>query len=181
MKDNLEQKFKELENQFDIEEPTIGHFNRFEAKLARATEEKQTIKWNHKTWKWLSVAAAIVLTFGLWFTTTSISSEGMQLAEVSPEMEETQSFFITTINKELAEIKKQKNTENAAIIDNAFQHLNELETAYKKLTIDLKETADDKRIIYAMIYNFQQRIEILKTLLEQLEDIKELKNEVKQA
>lgn len=180
MKDNLEQKFKELENQFDIEEPSIGHFNRFEAKLARATEEKQTTKWNPKTWKWLSVAAAIVLTFGLWFTTTSTSSEGMQLAEVSPEMEETQSFFITTINKELETIKKQKNAENAEIIDNAFQHLKQLEDAYKKLTIDLKETAGDKRIIYAMIHNFQQRIEILKTLLEQLEDIKELKNEVQQ-
>ena len=33
MKDNLEHKFKELENQFDLEEPTIGHFNRFESKL----------------------------------------------------------------------------------------------------------------------------------------------------
>ena len=33
MKDNLDNIFKNLEGEFDIEEPTIGHFNRFEAKL----------------------------------------------------------------------------------------------------------------------------------------------------
>ena len=51
MKDKLEQRFKELEGQFDIEEPKLGHFNRFEVKLTRQTTKQSN--WNPNTWKWL--------------------------------------------------------------------------------------------------------------------------------
>lgn len=181
MKDNLEQKFKDLQHQFDVEEPAIGHFNRFEAKLARVNSAKQTTKWNPKTWRWLSVAAAVLLTFGIWFAKSASNEQGMQLAEISPEMQETQSFFVTTINKELTSIKNMRNEDNTAIIDNALEHLERLESDYKQLTLDLEDTSDDKRIIYAMIANFQQRIEILKSLLEQLDEIKVMKSELNQA
>ena len=92
MKDNLEKRIKELHGQFDFEEPTIGHFNRFEAKLARHTEQPKTVKWNPTTWKWLAVAASIALVFTLYFGGSS-DQVGMQLSEVSPEMEETESFL----------------------------------------------------------------------------------------
>ena len=181
MKDNLDKRFLELEGQFDIEEPTIGHFNRFEAKLSRQIEEDKTIKWNPTTWKWLSVAAAVLLTFGIWFGTSNNEEQGMQLAEVSPEMEEAQSFFVSTINKELESIKLERNDENTLIIDNALRHLEQLELDYNQLTLDLEHTDDDKRIIYAMINNFQQRIEVLQSLLLQLDEIKTMKSELNQA
>lgn len=181
MKDNLEQNFKDLQNQFDVEEPTVGHLNRFEAKLARASEEKQSSKFNSKNWKWFSVASAVIVSIGLWFVKPSMSEQGMQLAEVSAEMKETQSFFVTTINKELSSIKKLRTSENTKIIDNALQRIAQLELDYKQLTLDLEDTADDKRIIYAMIANFQQRIDVLQLLLEQLDEIKILKSKVNQA
>ena len=60
MKDNLENKFIELKGQFDTEEPTIGHFDRFEARLAKEVKQTKVIKWNPVTWRWLSVAASIL-------------------------------------------------------------------------------------------------------------------------
>ncbi len=180
MKDNLEKRFKELKGQFDLEEPSIGHFNRFEAKLARHSKQDNVVKWNPSTWKWLAVAASIVLLVGVWFGTPK-NTPGMQLAEVSPEMEETQSFFVSTIEKELQDINLQRDDSNKEIIDNALIHLNKLEKEYDQLTLELENSDQDKRIIYAMINNFQQRIEVLQTLLQQLDEINTLKSELSNA
>ncbi len=179
MKDNLENRFKELENQFDIEEPRIGHFDRFEAKLAQK-EDKSTIKWNPRTWKWLAVAASVLLLVGFWFGNYTANTS-MQLAEISPEMEETQSFFMASIQKEIEKINVQRNETNAQIIDDAFAQLKILESKYDELTVELLDTSEDKRIIYAMIANFQQRIEVLEHLLEQLDEIKIINSELNAA
>lgn len=179
MKDNLENRFKELQGQFDFEEPSIGHFNRFEAKLARQSDNSKSVKWNPKTWRWLAVAASITLLLTLYLGGSS-EDLGMQLSEVSPEMEETESFFVSTIQNELESIDAQRTDENNEIIDNALAHLEILENEYNQLTIDLEHSDQDKRIVYAMINNFQQRIEVLQTLLQQLDEINNIKSELTQ-
>ncbi len=174
MKDNLDNIFKELENQFDIEEPNIGHFNRFEAKLNRSGHLFS--KRNFKRLSYIAVAASIVMLFGVWLG-ASFSDAGMELASISSEMEETQSYFVSTIEKELETIEKERNGDTEQLISDALTQLNKLEEQYRTLTIELKESNEDKRIIYAMISNFQQRIEILQSLLIQIEDVKQIKNQ----
>jgi len=172
MKDKLEQRFKELEGQFDTEEPKLGHFNRFEAKLAQ--KDTKQPKWNPRSWAWIAVAASIALLFGIWFGGYS-SKQGLELADVSPQMEETQSFFVSTIRQEIEYINLKRNDDNQQIIEDAFLQLNKLEENYKNLTVELDDSNKDKRIIYAMINNFQQRIEILQTLLQQLDELEQIK------
>lgn len=172
MKDNLDNIFKELENQFDIEEPNIGHFNRFEAKLNQSIAPKKRFK----LFSYVAIAASIALLIGVWLG-TSFSDNGMELASISSEMEETQSYFVTTIQKELETIEKERNGDTEQLINDALTQLNKLEEEYRTLTLDLKESTEDKRIIYAMIWNFQQRIEILQSLLIQIEDIKQIKTQ----
>ena len=50
-----------------------------------------------------------------------------------------------------------------------------LEEDYEALRLDLTESGDDKRVIYAMITNFQNRIDLLQNVLEKIEEIKQLK------
>ena len=42
-------------------------------------------------------------------------------------------------------------------------------------TIELKESSEDKRVIYAMITNFQKRLEVLQNLMLQLEEFENYK------
>ncbi|MFA5298958.1 MAG: hypothetical protein WC389_12190 [Lutibacter sp.] len=170
MQGNLEKIFEKLENQFDVEAPNIGHFDRFKAKLNK--EKKPSILL--KLWPFIAIAASIILLFGVWLG-KSLSNQGMELATVSSQMEETQNFFVATIRKELASIEKERNPETEQLITDGFQQLDILEKQYGKLTLELKESTADKRIIYAMISNFQQRIEVLQNLLIQIEDVKQLK------
>jgi len=172
MKDNLENIFKKLENQFDIEEPSIGHFNRFEAKL----NKKSAPKKNFKLFSYVAVAASIVLLFGVWMG-ASFSNKGMELAGISSEMEETQNYFLVTIENELSTIENERNSDTEKIINDGLYQLKKLEKNYNALTLELKESNEDKRIIYAMISNFQQRIDILQNLLNQIETIKQLKTQ----
>jgi len=166
MKDNFDTLF---EKDFDIEEPTIGHFERFEKRISKGTKKK-----NH-FWKWISVAASVVLLLGVWLG-QNLQSDSLELADVSPKMEETQTYFASVIKTEIQKINKQKSPENNKIIADAFIRLDNLESQYVKLTIELKESDADKRVIFAMISNFQQRIEILKNVLEQIDNLKQLKS-----
>ena len=168
MKDKLEDTFKD--KNFDYQEPNIGHFERFEAKLNQ--QNKGTKKVVKTQWHWLAVAASILLFFGYWLGNQNVNN-GLELADVSPKMEETQNFYLATIHNEIKQIESEKTPENQAIIDDAFVQLEMLENAYQKLTLELKESNQDKRVIYAMIANFQQRLEVLQNLMDQLEEFKD--------
>ncbi|AOW19213.1 hypothetical protein [Urechidicola croceus] len=166
MNDNFDKLF---DKDFDIVEPTIGHFERFQKRV-----ENQPEKYNPNSWKWLIMVASIALIFGIWFGQNQ-SNNKLELADISPKMEETQDYFTSAIRVEIEKINAQKTPENSLLIEDAFQRLNKLEKQYSKLTFELKESEEDQRVIYAMISNFQQRIEVLKNLVNQLENIKQLK------
>ena len=134
MKDNLTNKFKELENQFDIEEPTIGHFDRFEAKLN--SRKSSTRNKAFKFISFIAIAASIILFVGIWIG-TSYSNKGMELAGVSLEMKETQTYFINTINKELATIENERSGETEKVISDGLNQLKKLEAKYLELTFEL--------------------------------------------
>jgi len=171
MKDNFETLFNK---DFDIAEPAMGHFDRFEKRIS-----KPILKKKNNSWKWITIAASIVLLFGVWLG-QNLQPDRLELADVSPKMEETQTYFTSVIKTEIQKINNQKTPENQKMIADAFTRMDNLETQYLKLTKELKESDADKRVIFAMISNFQQRIEILKNLLEQmeyLEQIKTTKNE----
>ena len=170
MKDKLDHIFKEKRSEFDFEEPNIGHFNRFEAKL-KAGKEQPVVK--KTSWHWLAIAASVLLIFGYWLGNNDLN-KGLELADVSPKMEETQGFYLATIHKEIEEIKKQETPQNKKIIDDAFAQLEKLENNYQKLTLELKESNEDKRVIYAMISNFQRRLEVLQNLVDQLEEFENI-------
>ena len=168
MDDNFENIFKGDKSKFDLVEPNIGHFNRFEKKLNAQNNKQSTAA---KTpWHWLAIAASVILFFGYWLGNQN-NNTGLELAAVSPKMEETQNFYLSTIHKEIEQIKKQETPENQIIIDDAFAQLDLLEKDYKKLTFELKESNVDKRVIFAMISNFQKRVEVLQNLVDQLESL----------
>ncbi len=151
------------ETKFDIEQPNLGHELRFLKKL-----ETQKLKTNKSFWKpLLSIAASIVLIITATFTIIK-NNAVTGLASVSPEMAKTESFFTLTIANEIEKLKKQASPEHKNIINDALFQINKLENSYQNLVMDLKTNTTEERIIYAMISNFQDRIEILQSVLHQI-------------
>ncbi len=163
---NLEEKIKTLEGQFDIEEPSICHFNRFEARLQNKRKKKPFNKF-------YLVASVVLLFVVIGF---KLFSEKANTNMVTPEFKQTENYFSTVINDELKKVVAQKNADNQQIISDAFLQMKKLEDNYKQLQKDLKNTQNKKAIIYAMLDNYQQRIKILQNLLNTLNQYKQLKN-----
>jgi hypothetical protein len=90
-------------------------------------------------------------------------------------MQQTQSFFTSAINQELETIQSLQTPETKRLVDDAITQLTILETEYQSLKIDLKKSGQDKRVIYAMITNFQSRIDLLKEVASQIDELKNLK------
>ena len=163
MEDKLHQFFSE--NNFDLQEPHIGHLERFERKLNNPG------KINKTSWKWLSIAASVVLVLGFWLGSNH-QKQQLDLADISPKMQEVQTYFISTINQELKTLEKNRNLDTETIIENALEELEELEDNYKVFVQELTKNGQQRKIINAMISNYQQRLQVLENVLKQIEQIK---------
>jgi len=174
-KDNLEKLFDNLQHTFDVEEPTLDHEKRFLKKLNKQ-EVADVTKPKQNFWKpLLGIAASIAILVSV-FIGTQKDDSVYDLASISPEMAETQNFFTSTIASELTKLEKETNPETKLLISDAMIQMERLEKEYNDLKEDLSESGEDKRVIYAMISNFQNRIDILENTLKQIENVKQLKN-----
>ena len=171
-KDNIDKLFGTLENDFDFHLPNSGHQQRFLEKLKQQDIIAESSKQKTNYWKpFLAVAASIVLCFSI-FTVMQQQPEIKDLASVSPELSRTQDFFTLAIQNELASLEAERSPETEELIDDALKQLHVLEVDYEQLKKDLTESGDDNRVIYAMISNFQNRIDVLKHVLENIEEVK---------
>ncbi|WP_250432340.1 hypothetical protein [Hanstruepera flava] len=174
--DNLDTLFKDLQGSFDNETPHEDHKKRFMAKLNNQNKTVDVSKKHGAIWKPLvGIAASIVLILVLTFGNNQ-DANANGLASVSPEMAQTQDFFTSTIAMELKKLEDATNPETKVLIQDALNQMKRLEIEYESLITDLTESGNDQRVIYAMISNFQNRIEILQNTLQQIEIVEQLKN-----
>jgi len=172
MEDKLHQFFSE--NEFDLQEPHSGHLARFEHKLNASKERNKT------SWKWLSIAASVVLVLGFWLGSAHQKKQ-IELADISPKMEEVQNYFVSSIHQELKTLEKNRSLETETIIENALDKLEDLEEDYQIFVKELTKNGKQRKLITAMIKNYQNRLDILEKTLKQIEYIKNpnlLENEI---
>lgn len=164
---NLNQLF-ENQNNWDFEEPNLGHEKRFLDKLKKQQPKK---KFN---WIPLSIAASLLLGFGiLIFNHTNNQTEEVAF---SPQVQETHDYFSSVINNELASLKKQETPQSKALINDAMNEMESLEKDYQNLKEEIAKNGENKQIVFAMITNMQTRISFIKSVLEQVEDINKINN-----
>ena len=165
MEDKLNEFFSE--NKFDFKQPNAGHLERFERKLNAPKMRSKT------SWSWLSIAASVVLIFGFWLGSSHQKSQ-IDLADVSPKMEEVQHYFVSTITQELKTLEEHRSLETETIIENALDQLEELEDNYTVFVQELTKNGKHRSVISAMIKNYQRRLDILENTLKQIDKIKNL-------
>lgn len=171
-KDTMNTLFESLEGGFDVHESPSGHQSRFLEKLQVIEKPKSKARnWVYPLTIAASIAALVV--FGFFFQSETVTKA--DLASVSPEMEQTESFFVSTINDELLTLKSFETPETAALVKDVLTQISILETEYEDLKTDLVSSGNDKRVIYAMINNFQNRIDLLQQVITTIEEIKTLK------
>jgi hypothetical protein len=165
--------FKDLENNFDIENPNLGHRQRFLDRLNNEPQKISFINTLQSHWKPLMGIAASLVLLSFVFIQFTTGPAMRELASISPEMAETENFFTTTIESELERLNQEISPEYQELIVDALFQIELLEQNYQQLKIDLNESGNDTRVITAMISNYQNRIDLLQNVLDQIEQVKQ--------
>jgi len=185
-KDDIEELMKKHADALNDNEPAAGHFERFEARLkAQNTTRKITGKLL------LKVAAAVVFVLLLgnqlftWFSPNSrglIFNNGkhntITLASLSPEYQEVEFYYTTSINSELSQWHTLSNEGFISVDEQKMmnEELEEFEQLYKNLQRDLAANPNDERVINAMLEFYQTKLSLINMIVSKLEEVKQQKN-----
>jgi len=175
-KNTLEDLFKNLENDFDTENPNLGHQKRFLNKLN--TQNSSMNNTNKNLWKaFIGIAASIALLISL-FLFSPKEANTTDLASISPEMAKVESVFTASLSRELENLNSEDMPEYQELIVDALFKLKVLEEDYNQLIIGLKAYPKDELILDAMILNFQSRINVIEDTKEKIKEQNNINKQV---
>lgn len=166
---NMDDLFAKFNGQWDSEEPAAGHQDRF---LDRLDGRKKKRGFPYRLA--IPIAAAILILFGVFISYNPDTAPKDAFANVSPKAKETQLYFASVIQKELARVEKEKSPETQRLVKDALFRMQELESDYDKLTQELLKKGESRQLLHAMITNLQTRIAFLEDVLEKIENTKKL-------
>lgn len=168
--DSLDQLFQDLKGHFDAHEPPMGHQERFLERLKGQNKRHSTPI--RTLWAPLSIAATVLvllgLAFGLFAQTPSVTE---QVAEISPEIGQTQYYFASLVEGQLKELEASRTPKTEKIIADALVQIKSLESNFSHLERELINGGNSKLLLSAMITNFQTRIDLLQEVMQQIENI----------
>ncbi|MBT8282406.1 MAG: hypothetical protein KJO86_01605 [Muriicola sp.] len=174
-KNPIEDLFKKISPELDREEPMAGHQDRFLEKLqAQNARKPGGVSW----WKPLAIAASVALLFGVFIGSLYQNPSAEEtLAEMGPEVSNTELYFAAVIEEQLTLLQQQDSPEAKILIADAMDQLAFLEEDYSQMRTDLLEGGDYKIILSAMVQNFQMRIDLLEDVMQKVESVKNLKEQ----
>ncbi|WP_167614815.1 hypothetical protein [Maribellus sediminis] len=185
-KDYIEELIANNLDALNDNEPFEGHFERFEAKL-KAKNRTRKISLNLV----LKVAAVVVFAFlatnqaFIYFSPDSQGlilnankSKAVTLASVSPEYQEVEFYYTTSINTGLEQWNALSAEGMISEDEEAMMQdeLKEFERLYKNLQSDLAANPNDERVINAMLEFYQTKLSLITMIVNKLEEVKQQKN-----
>ncbi len=156
--------------QINIYKLKTGHEERFQKKLKSQNQQYQ-IGFVRRYYKKLLAAASVIILISVAGQYYKFSKQ-MQTKDV--EIQQNEQYFSGIIKTEIKQIKSEKTPETQKVFDDAMGRINQLEKDYCRLVEDYRVN-HDKYILNAMIENYQQRIDILQFVKQEIKKIKENK------
>ncbi|MGK0414261.1 MAG: hypothetical protein ACJA1B_002484 [Polaribacter sp.] len=161
---------------------SANHAKKFEALLQKEMHEKKLKK---RSFKWLSIAASIVLliSLGIQFypteniisnteTSTKSVDNTITLGNISPEFNTIETYYVNSINIEISQLDLSE--EHKDMVDGYLLKIAELTKEYKTLTKELNTNGVNDATIDALISNLQLRLKLLQRLRKQINELTNL-------
>jgi ribosome-binding factor A len=170
----LEEKIRKNRDLFDGAEPTEGHLERFQSKLAGLHEKEETRQAHKPSGRLLRVAAVIAVLLSLSITyyliDPAVNSSHVAASTLPQEIQEARMYY----NK-LAEEKLQKinncaaSTSEASYIQKVVtKEISMLDSSSVQLEAKLQIDNKNERLINALIRNYKTKSDLLDDILTRL-------------
>ena len=157
-----------------------GHEARFLSKLGKKLPEKRRRIF---TMQWSRAAAVGLLLISLgWGVYYSFSPESpteklLTLSDISPELKKVETYFISSINVRLANLKVSEKEKE--LVDAYLTKLKELGVEYQNLNLELNRIGVNDMTVTALIENLKIQLQLLKRLEKELDHSKQGSHENK--
>ena len=178
MKDELERLITNNRHSIQDEEPLEGHFERFEARLQKASKPTRTINFRPI----LKIAAMVVFVLlaanqaRMWFYPEKV--EALTLGSISEEYREVEFYYTNAI--EIGMTQWEKLSDEGLVSEPEQQMMQQeqqdFDLMYQKLQEELKANPNDERVINAMLEYYQARMNIITLIINKLQEVKQQKN-----
>lgn len=156
------------------------HRSVFEKKL-----QKELHGRSGGTFQYLMIAASVVLLFTMGYLLTftqdspiekiQTPSAKVSLEEFSPELKKIETYYLTAINLELANL--EVTDANKLVLQEYFSKMNTLTNEYKLQSEQLQINKIDDELINNLIDNLQMRLQLMIELKNELKKLKSKENE----
>ncbi len=165
---------KENKEAFLDQEPSDGHFERFEQRLKTQKRKVRIIRLSKSISKVAAIGLLAIMS-SLWAYNEFISpkEQGMSLSDISPDYQEVEFFFTSQINSKYQDILNNEILDDSEYKKNLNQEMIRMDSLYNELKLELGENPNDERIIQAMIRHYQTKLQVMSDILEQLNKIKQ--------
>lgn len=167
----------DVENKVEL---STNHRQRFQQKMMKELHKKPSEK---KSYQWLYIAASVVLLVGLGIQFYPINTienpvdlmsnqpvNKISLGSISPELKTIEAYYVNTINYELSQL--ELTDDNKELFDGYLAKIGELTKEYKSLNHELNIKGINDDTINALIGNLQLRLQLLKRMQKQLNELK---------
>jgi hypothetical protein len=169
---DIEKYIVEQRGQLDLEEPSIGHFNRFKRKIG--SERGRRISFRHA----LQIAAsiAVILASGIVIVKSSQGSKKVAMSPEKQEFTEASNYYAHQVNNKYDEISSFQFTSQQEK-EMLLKELSEMDELYQELLGDLNANPGDERVMNALVQYYQLKMGVMDQIIEQLIEIKNIKTE----
>ncbi len=171
MSNKLEGFVKENKKAFEAKKgPSDALWAKIEAELDKKSKKKPI-----KLYQWLSIAAILVVSFGIYFTYTPTRNE-IAVADVSPDYGKKEVQFASLIEEKRDSLALYSK-ENPDLFKKFVSDLKKLDENYQGLKLELQTSPDPDAVVREMMKNLEIQANILSQQLSIINQVNQYKKE----
>ncbi|MEJ5993915.1 hypothetical protein WG904_05720 [Pedobacter sp. Du54] len=170
MNNKLEGFIKENKKAFEAKGPSDKLWSRIEAELDKKNKKKAI-----KFYRWLSVAALLVMSIGVYNTYTKMHSE-IEVADISADYGKKEVHFAGLIEEKRDSLALYSK-ENPDLFKKFVGDLKKLDENYQDLKKELQTSPDPDAVVSEMIKNLAIQADILSQQLSIINQVNQYKKE----
>lgn len=173
MSNKLEGFVKDNKKEFEVKGPSDQLWARIEAELDKKKQPKKTLK----LYQWLSIAAMLLITIGVYFTYSyKQANSELDVADISPEFGQKQVRFVNQIEEKKDSLAVYA-AANPELYKKFTNDLKNLDTDYERLKAELPTSPNQILIVKAMVRNREMQLQILQQQLMIINQVNQYKKE----
>ncbi|MDP9081267.1 MAG: hypothetical protein M3O71_27970 [Bacteroidota bacterium] len=179
MSKRLEDFMKTNREEFDDLEPSADLWSKIEMHLPpQYTDLKKQEKKTFSLGFVLRVAASVIVVMGIGFAfyLNHQEQKPIDLASINPVYAQQQIQYTSLIESKRSELKSFSKTD-PNLYKEFSGEIAKMDSTYKELKDDLKDSPNQERVLRAMIKNLQIQTQVLNQQLNVIQQLKEQKKE----